>query len=159
PNPPALPTRFPKTGFRPGIQMQLRMSCNKSKHRSFWLDGCEIDRLAPGPHAGCAAPRLARCARRAIAVGCLRLGADRAGGLVLAQAAGVPRARLSRRGRLHGSRQLGDLARRWFEVRLRAADSRAAVEPDGDRAAIAVHAARRRRWTRPRAGLPRFLSA
>ena len=45
------------------------------------------------------------------------------------------------------------------QVRLRAVDGRAVVEPDGDRAAVAVHAARRRRRARPRAGLPRFLSA
>ena len=72
---------------------------------------------------------------------------------------GVPRARLSRRRRLHGPRQLGDLARRRLQVRLRAADRRAAVEPDGDPAAGAVRAARHRRRARPGAGLPRRVPA
>ena len=71
----------------------------------------------------------------------------------------VPRARLSGRGRLHGPRQLGDLARRRLEVRLRAADRRAAFQSDGDPAAGAVRAARHRRRPRSGAGLPRRVSA
>ena len=78
---------------------------------------------------------------------------------VLAQARVVSRPRLSGRGRLHGSRQLGDLARRRLEVRLRAADRRAAVQSDGDPAAGAVRAARHRRRPRSGAGLPRCVSA
>ena len=78
--------------------------------------------------------------------------------LVLAQAHVVPRARLSGRGRLHGPRQLGDFARRRLEVRLRAADRRAAFQSDGDPAAGLVRAARHRRRPRSGAGLPRRVS-
>jgi hypothetical protein len=80
-------------------------------------------------------------------------------GVVLAQAAGVPGAGLSGRGRLYGPRQLGHLARRRFQIRLRAAHHRASVQHHGDRAAVAVHAAWGRRRARSRPGLPRFLSA
>ena len=114
---------------------------------------------AVAPNAPLEVRRLAPSAARAVAGGNVRLGADREAGAVLAQAAGVPRPGLSGRGRLHGSRQLGDLARRRLQIWLRAADGGVAVQPDGDRAAIAVHAARRRRGPRSRAGLPGFLSA
>ena len=77
----------------------------------------------------------------------------------MAQARGVPRARLSGRRRLHGPGQLGDLARRRLEVRLRAAHRRAAVQSDGDPAAGAVRAAWHRRRPRSGAGLPRRVSA
>ena len=45
---------------------------------------------------------------------------------------GLPRARLPGGRRLHGPRQLGDLARRRREVRLRAALRRAALQHHGD---------------------------
>ena len=102
--------------------------------------------------------RLAQSARAALAGRGVRHHCDPPDRLVLAQADGVPRARLSRRRRLHGPRQLGDLARRRLQVRLRAADRRAAVQPDGDPAAGAVRAARHRRRPRPGAGLPRRIS-
>ena len=57
------------------------------------------------------------------------------------------------------TRQLGDLARRRVEVRLRAPLHRADVEPHGDPAAASLCAARRRHGPRSRAGLPRRLSA
>ena len=103
--------------------------------------------------------RLEAPARDAIAVGGLRLDPHAADRLVLAQARRLPRARLSRRRRLHGPGQLGDLARRRLEVRLRAAHHRAHVEHHGDPAAGAVRAARDRGGARPRAGLPRRVSA
>ena len=65
---------------------------------------------------------------------------------------------LSGRGRLHGPRQLGDVARRRLEVRLRAADRCAAVQSDGDPAAGLVRAAWHRRRPRSGAGLPRRVS-
>ena len=114
---------------------------------------------APAPVPGAGRPWLARRAGRTVAGGNVRLGADGEAGAVLAQAAGLPRPRLSGGGWLYGSRQLGDLARRRVAVRLRAADGGAAVERDGDRAAVAVHAARGRRRARSRPGQPRFLSA
>src|SRR5690349_2257819 len=77
----------------------------------------------------------------------------------LAEDACLPRPRLSGRGRLYGSGQLGDLARRRFQVRLRAADGRAVVEPDGDPVAGFVRAARHRLRPRSGAGLPRRVSA
>ena len=85
--------------------------------------------------------------------------ATRPTGSYWAQARRVPRARLSRRRRLHGPGQLGDLARRRLQVRLRAAHRRAAVQPDGDPAAGAVRAARHRRRPRSGAGLPRRVPA
>ena len=103
--------------------------------------------------------RLAPRARDALAGGHVRLGGNPQEGSVLAQAARVPWPRLSRRRGLHGPRQLGDLARGRFQIRLRAADGRAVVQRDGDRVAVAVHAAWRRRRARPRTGLPRFISA
>src|SRR4029077_4978277 len=51
------------------------------------------------------------------------------------QAACVSRPRLPGRGRLHGSWQLGDVARRWVQVRIRAAHRCIAFEPDGHPAA------------------------
>ncbi len=60
-------------------------------------------------------------ARDTVAVRGLRLDCHASERLVLAQARHLPRTRLPRRGRLHGPRQLGDLARRRFQVRLRAA--------------------------------------
>ena len=63
----------------------------------------------------------------------------------------VSRPRLSGRGRLHGSRQLGDVARRRVQVRIRAAHRRAAFQPDGDPAAGVVRAA----WHRRRAATSR----
>ena len=69
----------------------------------------------------------------AVAGRSLRLDPHAAVGIAVAQAAHLSRARLSRRRRLHGPRQLGDLARRRLEVRLRAAVRRAAVQSHGDR--------------------------
>ena len=85
---------------------------------------------------------------------CLDSGAEKARPSPLR---GVPRTGLSRRRRLYGPRQLGDLARRRRPVRLRASDGRAALQHDGDPAAGAVRAARHRLGARPRAGLPRQL--
>ncbi len=145
--------------------MQLQMSCNKKKYRPSYENGCTFCRFIPRfpakrrlrrPSRGF---RLAHGARCAFPGGHVRDGADGEAGAILAQAAGVSRPGLSGRGRLHGSRQLGDLARRRLQVRLRAAVGVAVVQRDGDRAAVAVHPARRRRRARPRAGLPRFLSA
>ncbi|KAK0341625.1 hypothetical protein LTR94_025603, partial [Friedmanniomyces endolithicus] len=69
------------------------------------------------------------------------------------QDAGLRRAGLAGGGRLYGSGQLGDRHRRRIGVRLHPALRRAAVEPDGDRAAIAVGAAGDRGWRmRPATG-------
>ena len=103
--------------------------------------------------------RLASCPRAAVACGGVRHHRHPPDRFVLAQARVVSRPRLSGRGRLHGPRQLGDVARRRLEVRLRAADRRAAVQPDGDPAAGAVRAAWHRRRPRSGAGLPRRVSA
>ena len=102
--------------------------------------------------------RLASSARAALAGRGVRQHLDPPNRVVLAQTDGVPRARLPGRRRLHGSRQLGDLARGRLQVRLHAADRRAAVEPDGDPAAGVVRAARHRRRPRLGAGLPRRIS-
>ncbi len=59
------------------------------------------------------------------------------------------------RGRLYRSGQLGDRARRRRGLRLPAARHRAAGEPDGDAAAMAVVAPGRRDRARSRADLPR----
>ena len=103
--------------------------------------------------------RLEAPARNAVAVGGVRHDRHAPDRLVLAQARRLSRTRLSRRRRLHGPGQLGDLARRRLQVRLRAAHRRAAVEHHGDPAAGAVRAARHRGRARSRAGLPRRLSA
>src|SRR5206468_3599132 len=79
--------------------------------------------------------------------------------LVLAQARRFLGPRIPRRGRLHGPGQLGDLARRRLQVRLRAAHRRAHLQCHGDSAAGAVRAARPRSGARSRAGLPRRVSA
>ena len=74
--------------------------------------------------------------------------------------AAVPRvsgSRLSRVGRLHGSRQLGHRHRRRIEVRLHAPQRHPHLQPDGHPAAVALRAARRGDRTRPRAGVPRLL--
>ena len=86
-----------------------------------------------------------------------RAGADH--GRLLAQDDGVCRPRLSRRGRLHGSGQLGHRPRRRIALRLHAAQRDHAVQPDGDPAAGAVGAPRHRQRPRPRPGLPRSLLA
>ncbi len=78
---------------------------------------------------------------------------------ILAAFPGLCRPRLSGRSRLYGPRQLGDRHRRWLRLRLCPAIGRAAVEPDGDRAAGAVGATRHRRGARPGAGVPRALFA
>ena len=101
---------------------------------------------------------MAASARRPLAVRSLRLDRHAAAGPAVEEAHGLPRARLSGRRRLHGSRQLGHVARRRLEVRLRAADGCAALQPDGDPAAGAVRAARHRIRPRPGAGLPRRFS-
>ena len=65
------------------------------------------------------------------------------------------RSRLSGRRRLYGPRQLGDLARRRLQLRLHAAGRRAGLQHHGDRAAVALRAARHRHraatWPRPAA--------
>ena len=101
------------------------------------------------------APRARRC------VACRRAPHDRRARRRqrLAALRRLPRPRLSRRGRLHGSRQLGDLARRRLQVRLHAAGRRAGLQHHGDRAAVAVRAACHRVGPRPRPGLPRRLPA
>ena len=76
---------------------------------------------------------------------------------ILAKATRVFRSRLSRRGRLHGSRELGDRFGRGFGIRLHAAEHHSAFEFDGDPVASAVRAARHCHPTRSRAGLPRSL--
>ena len=130
-----------------------------------YRNGCSISRFCrriPRPRPAESLPEGSgwRSARGEPSLaGMFALGANDQTGAVLAQAAGVSGSGISGRGRLYGSRQLGDLARRRFPVRLRAADGRAVVQRDGDRAAVAVHAARRRRRARPRPGLPQFLSA
>ena len=59
---------------------------------------------------------------------------------------------------LHGSGQLGDIARRWQPVRLCPAVRCAALEPDGHPAAGALRAARHRLRAGPGTGLPGCLS-
>ena len=66
---------------------------------------------------------------------------------------------ISRRRRLHGSRQLGHRPRRRLGVRLHAAQRHPALEPDGDPAPVALREAGHRHRTRSRAGLPRSLFA
>ena len=104
-------------------------------------------------------PRLAASFGHALARRSVRLDQDAADRLAVHQAARLSRSRLSRRRRLHGPRQLGDLARRRLQVRLRAAHHRADVEPDGDPAPGALHQARHRLASRPRPSLPRRLPA
>ena len=71
----------------------------------------------------------------------------------------LPGSRLSGGRGLHGPRQLGHVARRRFQVRLRAALRRPHLQRHGDRAAGAVRAPRHRHGPRPGTGLPRRLSA
>ena len=143
--------------------MQLQIIRNKVSVVAAETVWCAPMLVRPSEsRAGDRARRARRLASRppaAVARGGVRHHRHQADRLVLAQAHVVPRARLSGRGRLHGPRQLGDLARRRLEVRLRAADRRAAVQPDGDPAAGAVRAAWHRRRPRSGAGLPRRVSA
>ena len=88
-----------------------------------------------------------------------RLGARAARDRRLSPPVHLPRPRLSRRHRLYGPGQLGDGARRRLEIRHGAALRRRAVQPHGDRAAIADGAARPRRRPRSRQRLPRAFSA
>src|SRR3981081_631387 len=124
--------------------MQLQMSCNKSKYPPCCQDGCSISRVtARFPAKGDARPSggwagMAFSARRTVTGRHVRLGKDGQTGPVLAQAAGVPRPGIPRRRRLYGSRQLGDLARRRLQIRLRAVVRGAVVQPDGDTDAVAV---------------------
>ncbi len=103
--------------------------------------------------------QLAARARRPVAVGGASLDRGRGAGDAVAQVRRLPRPGLPRRRRLHGPRQLGDVARRRLEVRLRAALHRPAVEHHGDRPAASVRPHGGRDRARPRAGLPRRLSA
>ena len=77
----------------------------------------------------------------------------------VAQGARVRRAGLSRRRRLHGSRQLGHRSRRRLGVRLPAALRGISLQPDGGAAAGAGVEARHRHRPRSRAGVPRSLLA
>ena len=77
----------------------------------------------------------------------------------VAEGAGVCGARVSDRGRLHGSGQLGHRSRGRLRVRLPAAVRDSAVESDGGVAAGAVVEARHRHGARSRAGVPRSLLA
>ena len=114
----------------------------------------ESDRADEKPGTGLASPARRCVARR-------RASHDRRAHRRqrLAALRRLPRPRLSRRGRLYGPRQLGDLARRRLQVRLHAAGRRAGLQHHGDRAAVAVRAARHRLGPRPRPGLPRRLPA
>src|SRR6266511_1185262 len=97
--------------------------------------------------------RLAARAKHALARRSLRLGPHAAARPAVEEAAGLSRTRLPGRRRVHGSGQLGHLPRRRVEVRLRAADDRAAVQPNRDPVAVLVRAAGDWRWARSRAGL------
>src|SRR3954453_9870274 len=129
--------------------MQLQMSCNNVENPSSCWDGRQSQSLTGRipvkgrAEHGCRWPWLAQRAGRTFPGGDVRQCQDGEGWIVLAQAAGVSRSGLPRRRRLHGSGKLGDVARRRLQVRLRATDGRAVVEPDGYRAEIAVRAARR----------------
>ncbi len=79
------------------------------------------------------------------------------GRVVLAEAARLLRSRLPRRGRLHGSGQLGHRPRGRREVWLHAAERHHDFESDGDPAPASVHQAGHRHRSRPGAGLPRSL--
>ena len=140
-----------------------------SQHRTLTLalpPTCESFALAGSDHAGGSLEPcpvggvvgLARRARRSGAGGGAPQHRDRHEPLALAAGAELPRPRLSRRRRLHGPGQLGDLARRRVALRLHAPLRGAGLQPDGDRPAIALRAARGGERARPRAGLPRLLS-
>src|SRR5712691_2378401 len=98
--------------------------------------------------------RLAARARPRFARGSVRIDPDAAERLLLAEAPLLSWAGLSSCRRLYGSWQLGDVARRRLEIRLRAAHHRAVFQPDGDSLAGALRPARDRVWPGPRPGLP-----
>ena len=102
--------------------------------------------------------RLAPRARRGLALGGVWDDCRPPVWVGLEAAAGVSRTRVPGGGRLHGPRQLGDLARRRVQVRLRAALDRTAVQPDGNRAAGALCPAGDRGRSRSGPGLPRCVS-
>ena len=100
---------------------------------------------------------MADAARRAVPRERVRFDPDRQGWLVLAQARRLSGAGLSGGRRLHGPRQLGDLARWRFQIRLRAARRCADLQHHGHRVAGVVRTAWRRFGPRSGAGLPRRL--
>src|ERR1044072_3896713 len=79
---------------------------------------------------------MARRARDADLAGSLSVGCDKAGCRILAQTARLFGSGLSRRGRVHGSRQLGDRPRGRIGVRLHAPERCPAFEFDGDLAEV-----------------------
>src|SRR5262249_57334047 len=81
---------------------------------------------------------LASQPQRTVAVRSLWLDLHAATRAIVEEAFGVSRPGLSGGGRLHGSRQLGDLARRRVPVRLRAAGGGGPLQQDGAPAAGAV---------------------
>src|ERR671930_179358 len=97
--------------------------------------------------------RLAARPKHALALRSLRFDSHAAVRTVVEEAAGLSRTGLSGRRRIHGSGKLGDLPRGRLEVRLRAADDRAAVQPDRDPVAVFMRAAGNWRRPRSRAGL------
>src|SRR5712671_6684962 len=106
--------------------------------------------------ANTSAARMATRANHAIAGRGLPIGSCRGQGLV-AEDSGVRRTWISRRRRLHGSGKLGDRSGRRSAVRLHASQRYSRLESDGDSASGTRIKARRRHWTRSRAGVPRSL--
>src|SRR5215475_14012495 len=80
-------------------------------------------------------------ARPASVGGGIRVSRHPTDGFAGQKARSVSWPRLSGCSRLHGSWQLGDIARRWVQVWIRAAHRRSAFELDGDPAAGFVRAA------------------
>src|SRR5207237_9302047 len=119
-----------------GHILQLQMTCNKATYcrgeirhgpdlaaRTTWRSNLE---RAASVRGG-----LAARAHHALALGSVRHHRHAADRLAVAQAHRLSRAWLSGCRRLHGPGQLGDLARRRFEIRLLAAHHRAHLESDG----------------------------